>query len=98
MNRTVDGSRSRALRWALAVMTVVASMAALTGPAQAEDVPKVSVMTRNVYLGGDLTPSIVAPTLPAFLGANAALLSHVDAVNFPARAVLLAREIVEHKP
>lgn len=98
MNLTVDGKGSQLLRWVLAVVTALASLAALTGPAQADAGPKISVMTRNVFLGGDLTPSIVAPTLPAFLAANAALLSHVDEVDFPARAVLLAREIVEHKP
>ncbi|MEU5786774.1 endonuclease/exonuclease/phosphatase family protein [Micromonospora purpureochromogenes] len=55
-------------------------------------------MTRNLYLGGDLTPSIGAPTPGAFLAANAALFSHVGLVDFPARAKLLAREITENKP
>ncbi|MBQ0897687.1 endonuclease/exonuclease/phosphatase family protein [Micromonospora sp. U56] len=55
-------------------------------------------MTRNLYLGGDLTPSIGAPTTGAFLAANSALFSHVGLVNFPARAKLLAREITENKP
>ncbi|WP_373684215.1 endonuclease/exonuclease/phosphatase family protein [Micromonospora thermarum] len=41
---------------------------------------------------------MTAPNLPAFLAANAALLSHVDLVNFPARAKLIAKEIREHKP
>src|SRR5215207_6106324 len=85
-------------RWALAVLMALACAAGLAGPAQAEAGPKISVMTRNVYLGGDLTPSITAPTLAAFLAANAALLGHVDLMDFPARAELIAREITEHKP
>jgi endonuclease/exonuclease/phosphatase family metal-dependent hydrolase len=97
MDATVLG-RSRMLRWVLTTIIALASIAAVSGPAQAQAGAKITVMTRNLYLGGDLTPSIVAPTLPAFLAANAALLSHVDLVDFPSRAVLLAREIVEHKP
>jgi len=98
MNRTPHPTRPRLSRWALAIVMALASLAVVHAPAQAEPGPKVSVLTRNLYLGGDLTPSIVAPTLPAFLAANAALLSHVDAMDFPARAALLADEIVERKP
>jgi endonuclease/exonuclease/phosphatase family metal-dependent hydrolase len=83
---------------AVAVALALVTVAAVPTTAQADAGPKVTVMTRNLFLGGDLTPSIVAPTLPAFLAANAALLSHVDLVNFPARAELLADEIVENKP
>jgi len=92
------GRGSRLLRMVPAVIAVLAGLAAAGVPAQAESGPKITVLTRNVFLGGDLTPSIVAPTLPAFLAANAALLSHVDLVDFPARAVLLAREITERQP
>ena len=89
---------NRVLKWAAVVLVTLASVAAVHVPAQATAGPKVSVMTRNLYLGGDLTPSIVAPNVPAFLAANAALLSHVDRMDFPARAELLAREIRDHQP
>jgi len=88
----------RVARWAVVVLVTLGSVVAAHMPAQATAGPKISVLTRNLYLGGDLTPSIVAPTLPAFLAANAALLSHVDAMDFPARAELLAAEIRDHDP
>lgn len=93
MNRT-----GRMARRLLVVVVTLACASVVHAPAQAHAGAKVSVLTRNVYLGGDLTPSIVAPTLPAFLAANAALLSHVDQMDFPARAELLAREIRQHRP
>jgi endonuclease/exonuclease/phosphatase (EEP) superfamily protein YafD len=98
MNATPRATRSRMLRWALAVVVAVAGVAVVPSAALAQDGPKVTVLTRNLYLGGDLIPSIAAPTLPAFLAANAALLGHVDRMDFPARAELIAREIIENKP
>jgi endonuclease/exonuclease/phosphatase family metal-dependent hydrolase len=98
MIRTVSAGGARLLRTVPVLVAVLACLVAAGAPAQAVAGSKLTVLTRNVYLGGDLTPSIVAPTLPAFLAANAALLSHVDLVDFPARAVLLAAEIVERKP
>ncbi|SCG70470.1 endonuclease/exonuclease/phosphatase family protein [Micromonospora inositola] len=88
----------RLTRLVAAAALVAASLGLLAPPAHAEAGPKVTVMTRNLYLGGDLTPSMTATTLPAFLAANAALLSHVDLVNFPARAKLIADEIRDRKP
>ncbi len=46
----------------------------------------VGTMTRNLYLGADLTPAILAPTLPAFVAANGQILREVTANNFPLRA------------
>jgi endonuclease/exonuclease/phosphatase family metal-dependent hydrolase len=96
MDRSARLTGTRIAGWAIAALVTVTAFAPVPA-AQAQDGPKLTVMTRNLYLGGDLTPSIVAPTLPAFLAANAALLSHVDLVDFPSRATLLAEEIVEHK-
>ncbi|MFU8854205.1 endonuclease/exonuclease/phosphatase family protein [Micromonospora sp. SL1-18] len=96
----MDGTSHRRYltRLVAAVAVVAASLGLIAPPAYAQAGPKVAVMTRNLYLGGDLTPSIAAPTLPAFLATNAALLSHVDMVNFPARAALIAKEIRERDP
>ena len=58
----------------------------------------VGTMTRNLYLGADLTPAILAPTLPAFVAANGQILREVTANNFPLRAEGLADEILEAKP
>lgn len=58
----------------------------------------VKVMTRNVYLGADLSPAIGAPTLPALIAGDGAILRQVDATNFPVRAKGLAAEILSQKP
>ncbi|MGI5525693.1 endonuclease/exonuclease/phosphatase family protein [Micromonospora sp. CA-259024] len=88
----------RTARVTLAAAIALVSLGVFGAPVHAEGKSKVTVMTRNLYLGGDLTPSIGAPTPGAFLAANSALLGHVDLVDFPARAKLLAREITKNKP
>jgi endonuclease/exonuclease/phosphatase family metal-dependent hydrolase len=98
MHRIRYVSRSQISRWVITVVATVTALGMTPATAQAQTGAKVTVMTRNLYLGGDLTPSILAPNLPAFLAANAALLANVDRVDFPARAKLIAQEIVEHKP
>lgn len=58
----------------------------------------VKVMTRNVYLGADLTGAINAPNAGAFFAANGAILRQVDGNAFPVRAKGLAGEIRSKKP
>jgi endonuclease/exonuclease/phosphatase family metal-dependent hydrolase len=58
----------------------------------------VDVMTRNLYLGADLTPAIFAPSLKAFVAANGKILREVTANDFPTRAEGLAGEILATKP
>jgi endonuclease/exonuclease/phosphatase family metal-dependent hydrolase len=58
----------------------------------------VNTMTRNLYLGADLTPAILAPSLEAFVAANGQILREVTANNFPLRAEGLADEILDAKP
>lgn len=96
MDRSPHPRRWRPVTVVLAV--IVASLGVSAAPGQAQPGAKVTVVTRNLFLGGDLAPSIAAPTLPAFLAANSALLSQVDLVDFPSRARLIAEEIIEHKP
>jgi endonuclease/exonuclease/phosphatase family metal-dependent hydrolase len=55
-------------------------------------------MTRNLYLGADLTPAILAPTPEAFVAANGQILREVTENNFPVRAKGLAEEILDAKP
>lgn len=57
-----------------------------------------NVMTRNLYLGANLTPAILAKDLPTFVKANGQILREVTANNFPLRAKGLASEILRAKP
>jgi hypothetical protein len=55
-------------------------------------------MTRNIYLGADLTPVLTAETLEEFIVAANGVLAQITATKFPERAWALAAEIVEKKP
>lgn len=59
---------------------------------------KVKVMTRNLYLGADLTPAIEAGTPEEALAAVNQILGEVIANDFPTRAKGLTREILRTKP
>jgi len=58
----------------------------------------VNVMTRNLYLGANLTPAIAAKSLDELVAANGQILREVTANDFPTRAEGLADEILETKP
>jgi endonuclease/exonuclease/phosphatase family metal-dependent hydrolase len=58
----------------------------------------VSVLTRNLYLGSEITPLATIPS-PAEVPAAAALIwANIQASNFPERAKVLAQEIVTLGP
>jgi endonuclease/exonuclease/phosphatase family metal-dependent hydrolase len=87
---------------AIALLALVPSFApAKTGHGQGKGQDKtrvVKVMSRNLYLGADLTPAISASGLTAFTEATGKILRDVNANNFPVRAKGLAREILKKKP
>jgi endonuclease/exonuclease/phosphatase family metal-dependent hydrolase len=58
----------------------------------------VSVMTRNLYIGGDLGPLITAGTPAEFVVAVQTILAQIGASNFPERAEALADEIASRAP
>ena len=59
---------------------------------------EVTVMTRNLFIGSDLTPVIAAPTIEQFFAAVNGVLAQIAANNFPERSIALAREIADKKP
>ena len=58
----------------------------------------VKVMTRNQYLGADLTPIILAQTPAELFVAAATALTQAAANNFPLRAQRLATEVALTEP
>lgn len=55
-------------------------------------------MTRNLYLGADLTPAIEAKGVSQFVEATGEILRQVTANDFPVRAKGLAKEILGKGP
>ncbi|MEA2134449.1 MAG: hypothetical protein QOC68_2358 [Solirubrobacteraceae bacterium] len=76
----------------------IAALLAVVPAAEAKRGPKLTVMTRNVYLGGNIAGPIPAPTRDEFEQKATALWQTVAATDFPARAKLLAREVTRTKP
>ncbi|MFA9400577.1 MAG: hypothetical protein ACERKT_05645, partial [Acidobacteriota bacterium] len=58
----------------------------------------VKAMTRNLYLGTDLTPAIEAPGFPEFIAENGQLLRNVDTNDFATRSKGLSDEILSKSP
>jgi endonuclease/exonuclease/phosphatase family metal-dependent hydrolase len=91
-------SRARIVA-ALATLIALCATAALVPAAQAADKPKqIKVMTRNLYLGADLTPAIQATSLFGLAQAGSEIWDTVNATNFNERAKVLAKEIQAEDP
>ncbi|MGZ6126471.1 MAG: endonuclease/exonuclease/phosphatase family protein [Myxococcales bacterium] len=58
----------------------------------------IGVMSRNLYLGAELTPVIQAQDFPHFVAATTSVWSMVRKNDFHARAQALAAEIAEKRP
>ncbi len=103
MNTTSTRGRAKGRFGALAIATAI-GIGAVLFPAVADAKPrpikpsKPTVMTRNLYLGADLTPAIVAPTPAAAYTAVGDIYKHVQDLNFNVRAKLLANEIEAKNP
>jgi hypothetical protein len=54
---------------------------------------KITVMTRNIFLGADLGPALNATTLDGAIDGSGVIWNELLSTNFPERAVPLAREI-----
>jgi len=79
------------------LISLVLAFALLVEPAAAAK-PQLTVMTRNVYLGGNIAGPIPAPNREEFERSASALWAAVRTTDFPARAKLLAREVKQRKP
>jgi endonuclease/exonuclease/phosphatase family metal-dependent hydrolase len=92
--------RSAPVRRALLALTALAvALMASAGIAQAKGRgTPVNAMTRNLYLGADLSPAINSKSTSEFIEANGAIYRQLEATNFPVRAKGLAKEILENKP
>jgi hypothetical protein len=108
----IDGARTgrwwRALAFALAVALTLGTAAVADaapgrggGPSAAGDAPggpPVTVMTRNLYLGSELTGLFAAGDLEGLIEAASEVWANVLASDFPARAEVLAQEVATDKP
>jgi endonuclease/exonuclease/phosphatase family metal-dependent hydrolase len=82
---------------ALLVVVVALLAVALPAVAQASD-KRITVMTRNLYLGSGLDNVVGAPDLNALIGAVTVDWFNVVRNNYPARAAALADEIKAAQP
>ena len=99
----------RRLHWTIPAIAALVGLAGLAPPVAAAPPPgkgkPITVMTRNVYLGGDIGRPLrsvqgvpPAQQLAAFIAANTTLRAIVDQTNFPLRSKQLAREIAVRRP
>lgn len=82
---------------ALACLALAAAVQAKPRHHQAKGT-EVTVMTRNLYLGADLSPALASTSQESFYEANGGIVRQVEATNFPVRAKGLAKEILGQKP
>ena len=82
------------------LLVVLAVVLPVSAPvvADARTHTSVTVMTRNLYLGSDLTPALTAGNPLAFLGAVAQIWGTVQFTDYPTRAGALADEIASTHP
>jgi hypothetical protein len=79
---------------------VVLALVATAFPTMAEAKkkgPKITVMTRNVFLGADLSPAIGAATIADAIDGAGEIWNEMQSTKFPERAKPLAREIKRSK-
>jgi endonuclease/exonuclease/phosphatase family metal-dependent hydrolase len=86
--------------WAAITVATAAVLAlpAGAGAAKKDKGEKVTVMTRNLFLGADLGPALRATNFQEAIDGAGVIYNEVVSTNFPERAVPLATEIRRAKP
>ena len=82
---------------ALVALVALAIPAAAEAAAKRKGGPKVTVMTRNLFLGADLSPAIQAASIPEAIDGAGTVWNELQSTKFPERAAPLAREIKRSK-
>ena len=78
-------------------MLAVATMAIPAAADAKKKGPKITVMTRNVFLGADLSPALAATSIPGAIDGAGVIWNELQRTRFAERAVPLAREIKRSK-
>ncbi|MBD0282269.1 MAG: endonuclease/exonuclease/phosphatase family protein [Thermoleophilaceae bacterium] len=89
--------RKPALLAAALALLALASPAAADTDGRGKGAPKLTVMTRNLFLGADLAPAIEASGIPQAIDGAGVIWNEFQRTRFPERAVPLAREIKRSK-
>src|SRR5688572_25576826 len=85
------------MRKRLMLIAFLTAVLAVPTAAHAKSGPKITVMTRNVFLGADLSPAIGAPDLATAVDGAGTIWNEMQSTKFAERAVPLAREIKRSK-
>jgi endonuclease/exonuclease/phosphatase family metal-dependent hydrolase len=88
----------RALACALALTLALAPASVAEAAKPKKKRVDVTVMTRNIYLGGNIFHPIGSATREEFERKAGELWAEVQKTNFPARAKLLAKEVKQTRP
>jgi Endonuclease/Exonuclease/phosphatase family len=95
--RPVRASRKPALLLIAAALAALAIPAAADANGRSRGAPKVTVMTRNLFLGADLAPAIEATSIAQAIDGAGTIWNEFQRTRFPERAAPLAREIKRSK-
>jgi endonuclease/exonuclease/phosphatase family metal-dependent hydrolase len=91
-------SRKAGLLLAAAALIALAIPAVADAKKKGKGGPKVTMMTRNLFLGADLAPALEADSIPAAIDGAGEIHDEFESTNFRERAPLLAEEIKDAKP
>jgi endonuclease/exonuclease/phosphatase family metal-dependent hydrolase len=100
-HRSLSRSLRGRARTALAALLITGSAGAIgtaTASARPPERPTAAVMTYNVYLGANLVPLFGEDDPIKLIQKAAAIVAHLDLVDFRVRAVAIAHQIIEQDP